>query len=235
MIDIFYTTFNEELSQHVLNNYIALLPDDMAIRNSKYRRWQDRHAHLLGKLLLLEGFKKYNIPSKMLGYIEYNDYARPFLKGNIDFNISHSGKFVLCSIGKNVRFGVDIEECVNINFNDFRNVMTEQQWRVIKNSPNPLKTFFKFWTVKESVIKADSRGLSIPLLDIHVNNNIVYYNNHKWYLNEINLSDNYCACLACNKSDVSVNLYEVDYYKNDVCYSNSISNLHCSIKNLNDH
>jgi 4'-phosphopantetheinyl transferase len=213
VIDVFYTTFDKEMPEYLWDKYLALLPNDMADKNSKYRRWQDRHAHLFGKLLLIEGFKKYNIPSEILSYLRYNEYDRPYITDNIDFNISHSGKFIVCCMGKNVKLGIDIEECKDIDFGDFTNVMTDDQWNIIKNSPNPVKAFFKFWTIKESVIKADSRGLSIPLSDIHIHDDTVCYDTGKWYLNEINLSDSYCACLACNKPGITVNFVEVDYYK----------------------
>jgi 4'-phosphopantetheinyl transferase len=212
MVNIFYTNILYELPKQLWDKYIKSLPEDMIIRNSRYRRWQDRHSHLLGILLLLEGFKKYDISFEMLGYLKYNEFNRPYLNGNIDFNISHSGKFVICSIGENVRLGIDIEECRDINFSEFEKVMTNEQWEIINGSSNPLKTFFKFWTSKESVIKAVGQGLSIPLLDINVVNDKVYYDNHTWYLNEINLNDNYCACLASNKPNITINLLEVDYY-----------------------
>jgi 4'-phosphopantetheinyl transferase len=218
VIDIFYTKFEKEIPKYLWDRYLELLPEDIAIKNSRYLRWQDRQAHLLGKLLLIEGLKKYNIPSQIIGYLKYNEYARPYLMNDIDFNISHSGKFVVCAIGKNVRSGIDIEECREINFTDFNSVMTDKQWNIINNSDNPLKMFFRFWTIKESVIKADSRGLSIPLLEIDVNNNIVCYDNNNWYISEINLDDSYCACLACNKPDITLNFFETDYSKNFLNY-----------------
>ncbi|MDR2383938.1 MAG: 4'-phosphopantetheinyl transferase superfamily protein [Prevotellaceae bacterium] len=33
---------------------------------------------------------------------------------------------------------------------------------------NPFFTFYDYWTIKESVIKAEGRGLSIPLKNIFV-------------------------------------------------------------------
>jgi 4'-phosphopantetheinyl transferase len=210
MIDIFYTKFEKEIPKYIWNRYLELLPEDIILKNSKYIRWQDRHAHLLGKLLLIEGLKKYNIHYEMLGHLKYNEYNRPYLTNNIDFNISHSGEFVICSIGKDIRLGIDIEKCRVIKISDFANIMTDEQWENIINSQNPLKAFFKFWTIKESVIKADSRGLFVPLLDIHVNNNIACYDKRNWYLNEFNFSDDYCGCLACNKPNTTINFFKID-------------------------
>ncbi len=212
MVDILYTKFEEELSSFLFEKYLRLLPSSLQEKNLKYLRWQDRHANLFGKLLLLEGLKIYGASNNVLNELQYNEYSRPFIKGNIDINISHSGGYVICAIGKDVRIGVDIEEIKEIDFSDFKSVMTDEQWSTIKKSPDPIKMFFKFWTFKESMIKADSRGLSIPLLDIHIKDNIVNYDNQNWYLKELKLYSNYCSCLALNKEHVTLNLQEFDFY-----------------------
>lgn len=189
------------------------MPISIQEKNSKYRRWQDRHLHLFGKLLLLSGLKDYGYSISILDEIKFNQYSRPYVDGNIDFNISHSGEYVICAIGKGLRLGIDIEEIIEINLNDFRQVMTYEQWYDIIDSKDPIRSFFKYWTIKESVIKADSRGLSIPLLDIHVNNDEVFYEDKMWYLKNLNFINQYCATLATNKQDVIVELRYIDFYK----------------------
>src|ERR1044072_4992363 len=139
------------------------MPEPLQEKNLKYLRWQDRHAHLFGKMLLGEALQKFGLDSTCLHTLQYNEYDRPYIPGDIDFNISHAGEYVLCAIGRNVRLGIDIEKIHAVDFSDFENVMTDEQWKIIKNNDNPLKTFFSYWAIKESVIKADSRGLSIPL------------------------------------------------------------------------
>ncbi len=212
MIDIYYTRFKRQLDKSLFNKYLKLIPNELKEKNSRYMRWQDQHSHLFGKLLLLEGLKKYNYSEDVLYRLHYNEYSRPYLTGNIDFNISHSGQFVVCAIGKSVRLGIDIEEIKNISFDDFEKVMTNEQWELIKIADDPLKMFFKFWTIKESVIKADSRGLSIPLLDIKVIDNKVSYENNTWYLQDLSsIHEKYCACLAINKPNSNLRFLEINY------------------------
>ncbi len=107
----------------------------------------------------------------------YNNYDRPYINDIIDFNIYHSGNYVVCAIGQDLKHGIDIEKVQDIDFKNFKKVMTDMQWQDIIRSKSPGSAFFKYWTIKESVIKTDSRGLSIPLLDIHVENNKVIYDN----------------------------------------------------------
>ena len=214
-IRVLYTRFNQKLPGNFFNQYLTQLPTGLQGKNLRYHRWQDQHSHLFGKLLLLAGLKNYGYADDILNGIQYNQYSRPFIDGNIDFNISHSGEYVLCAIGKDLRLGVDVEEIKEINFDDYRKVMTPEQWQNILSATNPTRSFFKFWTIKESVIKADSRGLSISLLDIHVKENKVRYDNQTWYLKVLQLDKDYFACLATNKEHVDISLHYVNFFENN--------------------
>ena len=66
----------------------------------------------------------------------------------------------------------------------------------IISSEYPLNVFYDFWTKKESVIKADGRGLEIPLNEFEVINNSVCINSSTWHLQELIVNDNYKAHLA---------------------------------------
>jgi 4'-phosphopantetheinyl transferase len=213
MVNIFLTTFEQPLTHELLEEYYKLLPPDMKERNIRFIRWQDRHSHLLGKLLLLKGL---NITYNILEHIQYNFYQRPFISSmDIDFNISHSGKYVLCAIGEHLQVGVDIEEIKKNSLEDFKKVMTSKQWDIINNAPEPYREFYKFWTIKESVIKADGRGLSIPLDELEIDNNTVNYDGRLWYIAELNLDSQYAASIATNKP-CSFRINTINFYKDNL-------------------
>src|SRR5204863_7236149 len=129
-------------------------------------------------------------------YVEYSSHYRPYLTLNgYDFNISHSGNYVTCAIGKNIRLGIDIEENRNVSFKNFEMVMTPSQWDEINNANYQLKEFYKCWTIKESVSKADGRGFSIPLDELKVKNNTVQYEDKLWYVQELEFNSGYNAAL----------------------------------------
>ena len=65
--------------------------------------------------------------------------------------------------------------------------------------------------MKESIIKLDGRGLSIPLKEISENNNIVSYKEAKWYLSRLKIDDDYAACLATNYEKVKISLNFIDF------------------------
>jgi 4'-phosphopantetheinyl transferase len=214
-IYIYFTRFNQALSARLWKYYIDFLPEVQKKINARFIRWQDRHSHLFGKYLLVKAFDLLGYEKEELSNLKYNKYNRPYLNEKIDFNISHSGEYVVCVIGENIKVGIDIEEIREIQFDDFKKVMTKQQLQDIYTAHNPIKTFFKFWTIKESVIKADNRGLSIPLLDLHVKDNTVKYDNQIWYLNQLEIDENYCACLATNKKHIKIRTYNIDFFNKE--------------------
>ncbi|MBL6446017.1 4'-phosphopantetheinyl transferase superfamily protein [Fulvivirga sp. 29W222] len=213
MIDIYTTTFKEPLKPAVFSEYLSRLPSDLIEMNSRYLRWQNRHAHLLGRLLLVEALKAYGIESNIWNSIKYNEYKRPYLTLNeYDFNISHSGDFVTCAIGKNIRLGIDIEENRKVNLKHFRNIMTLGQWDEINSASAPLKVFYKYWTIKESVIKADGRGFYIPLDELEVEQNSVQFEDKLWFVKEIEFANGYSASLATDQPS-SFKMHYIDFYE----------------------
>jgi 4'-phosphopantetheinyl transferase len=199
MVDIFYTRIQQELPKTVYRKYLDLLPATLQEKNLKFMRWQDRHANLMGKILLLEALKKVGYDRNSLSHITYNTYGKPSLNDDIDFNISHSGEYILCAITKGMTLGLDIEQIRPVDLNDFSTVMTPQQWQDITMADDPIRKFFTYWVMKESVIKADSRGLSIPLLDIHFDVNNVRISNNLWHIVNLEIDSEYCAALATNQ------------------------------------
>ncbi len=211
-ITILYTHFDNQLPEIEYNKLLNLLLPDQIERNKRFVRWQDRHSHLFGRLLLKAGLEMYGFAKDCLNALQYNKYDRPYLSNDIDFNISHSGSYVICAIGKDLKLGIDIEKVQKMEFNDFKKVMTPEQWQNINKDNYPMRAFFKYWTIKESVIKADSRGLSIPLQELHVKDNQVSYDNSTWHLHQLDFDPEYCACLATNVKNVDVSYQYVDFY-----------------------
>ncbi len=211
-VKIYYTIFENALPQSSFSAYLSALSFELQEKNSRYIRWQDRHSHLFGKLLLIEALKDYGLESDFWNYVKYSDYSRPYFAfGEVDFNISHSGGFVICAIGEGIRLGIDVEKNRAINIKNFRSVMNTSQWDEIENAHNPIEIFFKYWTIKESVIKADGRGLAIPLEELAVNNNIVRYDNNSWFLHELNINNNYSAAMATNQF-TQFKIHRVNFY-----------------------
>lgn len=201
MVYILYAKLPTALPAGVYHEHLNSLPPAMINRMRQYRLWRDQLRYVWGKLLLMEALKKFLPGSGWLHKIRYNNYGRPFLdpEQGIDFNLSHSGDYIICAIGQQVRVGIDIEQQQVVDLKDFQDTMTADEWDCIKQSADPLHCFFQYWVKKESVIKADGRGLDIPLQSIVIKDTRAYYKNTTWLLQPLIIDTGYSVCLCTDK------------------------------------
>lgn len=156
---ILYTFIDEERHQEILDQHLNLFSEDFKSKILKYRRWEDAQLSLLGRILLLDGLKTYyDITTVPEIYILSN--KKPYLKGNpVHFNISHSRNMVVCAIA-GFPLGIDVEFLDHtINYFDFQFQMTTGEFEEIHHSEDKTKSFFRYWTRKEAVIKAHGDGM----------------------------------------------------------------------------
>jgi 4'-phosphopantetheinyl transferase len=71
----------------------------------------------------------------------------------------------MCDL-RNGRIGIDIELIQYIDINYYRHFISNSEWNSITNDDAFIRRFYHYWTIKESVMKADGRGLSTPSQDI---------------------------------------------------------------------
>lgn len=127
----------------------------------RYKKYEDSLRSLYGKLLL-----KDELDLKELN-LSYNKYGKPYLKdeySNTHFNISHSGEWVVIAID-NVPIGIDIQEVTNIDIKIAKRFFSSEESEYIfsLDEENRIDAFFKLWSLKEAYVKAEGKGLSIPL------------------------------------------------------------------------
>lgn len=207
---IFYSKILHKLPHALFTKYLDELPFVLREKNQKYIRWQDRQAHLFGKLLVKKAFAHLGFKGNALNEIRLGKYKKPYVLGNIYFNITHSGDYVACAVTRRSPIGIDIQEVLEIDFKDFEYTMKPEQWSNILSSPSPLYTFFRYWTIKESMIKADGRGMYISLLEIVIDSKYSSYKGQKWYYKEFNMNSKYCFTLSSKCSNIKAELVAVD-------------------------
>ncbi len=128
---------------------------------------------------------------------------RPFVKDRPgDFNLSHSGDYVLLGLSSG-RIGVDIEKHRSIRPELFKRQFTSREHAIIRNAQNPQKQFFDFWSVKESAIKADGRGVEVLSQTEIISENTVRVKNEDWYYQLFSLSENY-SMAVCGKEQMDI-------------------------------
>lgn len=92
--------------------------------------------------------------------IDIDENGKPYIVGvNLHFNLSHSGKYVLCVCGDE-RVGCDIQIIKKYNDKIARRFFTSDEYTALSSSDNSETHFITLWALKESVLKFKGSGIS---------------------------------------------------------------------------
>jgi 4'-phosphopantetheinyl transferase len=197
MIKIYFSFLDRKLDERKWSHLLHQVPLTFAEKINRFKRWEDRQNSLMGKILLLEGLREFNLKVG-LEDIRYSAEGKPYFNDSVSFNISHSGPWVVCVLTDCGRVGIDIEEIESIALTDFTDQFSDVEWKEINTSTNQYETFYKLWTIKEAVIKADGRGLSIPMKDIQMHGDRALLNGGEWYLKKIEIAEKIMLYMAAD-------------------------------------
>ena len=197
MIQVLGTRFTGEFSEKTQDRYRAFITFDprFQVKVKRYRRWQDAQAHLVGRLLLLEGLRAFGVHQEAIPVLRYSAFERPYLDHAPDFSIAHSGEYVLCALSNRGRVGVDTEKVRPIALEDMQLSFSEKEWAAITTSEHPTERLFHYWTQKEAIMKADGRGMLIAER-ISIEGNQASVEGSTWHLEKLAIDKGYCAHLA---------------------------------------
>jgi 4'-phosphopantetheinyl transferase len=135
---------------------------------------QDAKRSIIGQLMIRKFLSEAtHLPwSKIKTKRDQNN--KPIMEG-FNFNISHDGNLVVLAGEKETIVGIDImRNCYNggKSLNEFFRLMHRNfhinEWRYINKGTDTEKTnsFYRFWCLKESYVKATGTGLTIDLKKI---------------------------------------------------------------------
>lgn len=99
--------------------------------------------------------------------LQKGKHGKPFLAyhPDIQINLSHCKGAVLCGIG-DMPLGVDVEAHRSVRERVMRRVLTEAEQQSVLQAEQPALQFMRFWTWKESFVKAIGIGISYPMQQI---------------------------------------------------------------------
>lgn len=112
------------------------------------------------------------VAPQALVFVE-NEFGKPRLvcEPTIHFSLSHSEDRAILAISDTIEVGVDIEEIRPLDHLDLaQRYFCAGELATIERLPSvdQLTAFFQTWTLKEAVVKALGKGLSIPLDEFEV-------------------------------------------------------------------
>ena len=139
-------------------NYLYLFSDKTITKIKQFKYRKDQLVAFTSELI------KYYYLAKILNkiysnlHIEYTHYGKPFISNsNIDFNISHSGEYIILVISDRYRVGVDLEmRTPDIDASELGKVVfSDHEQNIVASN---IDKFLIIWTKKEALIKAHGTG-----------------------------------------------------------------------------
>ena len=207
MMQIYYAYANVLLNGNI-DNFTGQLSLKTKSKLFLLKRDEDRHLLLTSLILLSKALYENGYDAFMLNTMEYDKTGRPFFPNSpFDFNISHTDNCAALAFSKERRVGIDVEKIKDIDFSDFTNFFTGEQWDDINSAKDKFGRFYYYWTLIESGVKADGRGLSlISNKSIKLLNGDLFIDNVKWFYNHYNFDQSIACCVTTDKRNES---YEI--------------------------
>jgi 4'-phosphopantetheinyl transferase len=140
----------------------ACVSRERAWKAARFRHAKEAAASLLGEALLLHGL---GWPPLREVRFTTNPFGKPALSGGgPEFNISHADGLVACALDA-CPVGIDVERIRPLDLNLAERCFSLDERRRLFACPEEdrLGLFFSIWCAKESFIKAEGLGLSLPL------------------------------------------------------------------------
>lgn len=210
MITVVYTHCPAPLSSNDFHALLRRLPPSQQARVQRYVRWQDQHTCLFSRLLVQYALRTIGETRDLLATWQLDAQGRPYVNAALDFNIAHSETCAMCALTQQGRVGLDIEYQRPLEWQGFQRIMSSAQWDSLHASTDALSLFYQWWTLKESVAKADGRGLSLGLAQIEeAPAGEVWLAQQRWFVQPLQLAIPSYQCYLASSEAFPVTLREI--------------------------
>ncbi|MCG2787139.1 MAG: 4'-phosphopantetheinyl transferase superfamily protein, partial [Anaerolineae bacterium] len=170
--DIHIWVASLEMAHQEIDEPFTLLAPDEKARAERFYFERDRNRFIAGRCILrmiIGGYLGMD-PSKI--EFAYREVGKPVLKSQLqgkplEFNLSHSNELALYIFSRNHEVGIDVEYIRSMpDTDDFAEKFFSARETELINSlrgEEKYAAFFKLWTCKEALLKANGSGLTMPL------------------------------------------------------------------------
>ena len=158
--------------------------------------YRNRMTSLSGLRLLNICAQDEGLENFKLSDVQYPEAGKPFWENNnvfYDFNISHSGNFILVAASTTLKVGIDVEEIRPLKRLSFKRVMSADELVQIQQRPI---LFFDLWSKKEAVVKAANTVGLACMSDVKLKQDVAMLDGKTWYLKSVDLDKQYAINLA---------------------------------------
>lgn len=160
----------EVTSSDAFKHFVSLLSEEERYKWLTMRSKTKKQEYLVarGSLRIILSQYIYNTRPEKLN-IAADPFGKPALENTenhcIQFNLSHTREKAVVGIAINKRIGVDIEY-MNPDRN-WREIASRyfhpKEWSKRESGLLSMSEFYKLWTLKEAFLKAEGRGMTVPL------------------------------------------------------------------------
>jgi 4'-phosphopantetheinyl transferase len=89
-------------------------------------------------------------------------------------------------------------------------MFSAKEWSAIHSADDPLRTFYWYWTRKESIIKAMGRTLNyLHQIELDVTSDHFMVNGKRFFLREIDIAEGFVATVCTEEEIESIELVEI--------------------------
>lgn len=189
---VYLTSIDNVKDPQTFVSWKEFIPKERWEKTVRPLKEEGRKTELAAWLLLYHALKEWGISEERInadGAYCYGEHGKPMRSdGEVCFNISHSGKYVLCAVSE-TEIGCDIEKIKEVKWklvkrffseeeNDFleRLERQEETEETRKNIYTIEDAFTRLWVLRESYVKKTGEGLGIALSGLDFSD-ISDYNN----------------------------------------------------------
>jgi len=178
MLEAYLVRIKEDMAEDDFNRLLRFTTEEKKERILRYRRFEDAERSLVGDLLARYAIcKSFGVRNDELVFGR-NEHGKPLLikPAGHYFNISHAGEWVACALADRP-VGIDIELIKPLDYRLAEGFCTQEEYLLLLQQPEEtrLNYFYRLWTRKESYLKADRRGLRLPLASAPQEANCSYF------------------------------------------------------------
>lgn len=200
----------------LIETYLSWLDEQERSRYERFHFSRHRHEYLVAHALLRSSLSHYGNCSPSEWQFSKNTYGRPEIREGsglppLRFNLTHTEGLVACAITPSAAIGIDVERITrsgdlqaiaDVSLSPAERAdlhkLSGQEWN---------QHFFRLWTLKEAYIKAQGKGLSMPLQQItfqlsqkpssiQFNFSSETERSHNWQFALSNFTSGHCLALA---------------------------------------
>ncbi len=138
----------------------------------------------------------------VLAQLPKDQNRAPLPLNGVFWSISHKPTYV-AGVVANTRIGIDLEKIRPCSNALIRKVAGKKEWDLAGGNPDQDDIFFRFWTAKEAVLKAEGTGLSglsrCKIISLPAINQVcIDYNDKIWLVEQFRFNGHLVSVLKNN-------------------------------------